>query len=53
MTSPLETFEDEAYHDIEGLKNVADNCDQMEFLKVLSNCQSFIKWLQQETTGII
>ena len=51
MTLSLETFEGEGYHDIEGLKNIASSHDQMEFLKVLSNCQSFIEWLQQETTG--
>lgn len=51
MTLPLEMFEEEEYHDIQGLKAVADSPDQMNFLKVLSKCQSFIEWLQQETNG--
>jgi len=51
MTMSLEKFEYEGYHDIEGLENIASSHDQMEFLKVLSNCQPFIEWLQRETTG--
>jgi len=51
MTLSLEKFEDEGYHEIEGLENIASSRDQMEFLKVLSNCQSFIEWLQRETAG--
>lgn len=51
MNSPLKMFEEEEHHDIQGLKAIAESHDQMKFLEALSNCQSFIEWLQQETNG--
>ena len=52
MTVSLKKFEDEGYHEIEGLENIASSQDYMKFLKVLSNSRSFIEWLQRETTGM-
>ena len=51
MTLSLGKFEDEGYHEIEGLENIASSHDQMEFLQVLSNCQPFLEWLLRETAG--
>ncbi|XP_065899490.1 E3 ubiquitin-protein ligase rnf213-alpha-like isoform X3 [Dysidea avara] len=53
MTVSLKKFEDEGYHEIEGLENIASSQDYMKFLKVLSNSRSFIEWLQRETTDVI
>ena len=37
--------------EIDSLKSISDSERQMQFLRVLSNSQQFITWLQEETKG--
>ena len=53
MMFSLEIFETAyCYEEVKCLTVVAENHVNKEFLSVLSKCQDFIEWLQQETNGM-
>ena len=47
----LEEFEREGYN-FEDLETIASDDNKVKFLKVLSNSQQLIDWLQRETRGL-
>ena len=46
-------FEELKGFEIDSLKSVVNSNKQMEFLKVLSDAEEFIEWLQRETKSIM